>query len=76
MDHLKLAYKYLSLPQSIKNLSDNLKQFKSTLRNCLYAQSYSVDEYLNVNTEYCTSYYNMYVIFSGLVLCAVLIHRI
>jgi len=74
MDHLKFAYKYLSLPQSIKILSDNLKQFKSAQINCLHVQSYSVDEYLNVKTEYCTSNYRMYVIFCGLVLYAVLIH--
>ena len=64
MDHLKLAYIYLSLPQSTKYLSDNPQQFKSGLRNYLYAYSYSAEEYFNINTEYCTSYYCTYLIFS------------
>jgi hypothetical protein len=37
------------LPQSIQNISGNPKQFKSTLKNYLYAHSYSIDEYFNVN---------------------------
>ena len=38
-----------SLPQSIKNLSDNPK---SALKNYLYTQSpYHVEEYFNINTE-------------------------
>jgi hypothetical protein len=41
-----------NLLQSIKNLSKNPKQFKSALKNYLYAPSfYCVEEYLNVNTE-------------------------
>jgi hypothetical protein len=42
-----------SLPQSIKNLSNDIKQFKSALKNCLHAHFfYSVDEYFNVNREW------------------------
>lgn len=33
-----------SLPQSMKNLSDNPKQFQSALKNYLYSHSQSVDE--------------------------------
>jgi hypothetical protein len=41
-----------NLPQSIKNLSNDTKQFKSELKNYLHAHSfYSIDEYLNVNRE-------------------------
>jgi hypothetical protein len=40
------------LPSSIKNLSDNPKQFKLALRKYLYAHSfYSVEEYFGVNRE-------------------------
>jgi hypothetical protein len=46
---IKIVY---HLPSSIKNLSDNYKQFKSALRKYLYAHSfYSVEEYFGVNTE-------------------------
>jgi hypothetical protein len=45
---------YNSLPQSIKNLSNDTKQFKSELKNYLHAHSfYFIDEYLNVNREWC-----------------------
>jgi hypothetical protein len=45
---------YNNLPQSIKNLSNDTKEFKSALKNYLHAHSfYSVDEYLNVNREWC-----------------------
>jgi hypothetical protein len=38
--------------QSIKNLCDNPKQFKSALKNYLYAHSfYCLEEYFNINTE-------------------------
>jgi hypothetical protein len=41
-----------NLPQSIKNLSNDTKQFKSALKNYLHAHSfYSIDEYFNVNRE-------------------------
>jgi len=41
-----------NLLQSIKNLSNNPKQFKSALKNYLYAHSfYCVEEYFNVNKE-------------------------
>jgi hypothetical protein len=41
-----------NLPQSIKNLSNDTKQFKSALENYLHAHSfYSIDEYFNVNRE-------------------------
>jgi hypothetical protein len=41
-----------NLPQSIKNLSNYTKQFKSALNNYLHSNSfYSVDEYFSVNTE-------------------------
>jgi hypothetical protein len=41
---------YNSLPQSIRNLSNDTKQFKSELKNYLHAHSfYFIDEYLNVN---------------------------
>jgi hypothetical protein len=50
MYHKVLNY----LPQSIKNLSNDTKQFKSALKNYLHAHSfYSMDEYFNVNTEWC-----------------------
>jgi hypothetical protein len=39
------------LPSSIKNLSDNLKQFKLALRKYSYAHYYSVEEYFGVNRE-------------------------
>jgi hypothetical protein len=40
--------------QSIKNLSNDTKQFKSELKNYLHAHSFcSIDEYLNVNREWC-----------------------
>jgi hypothetical protein len=43
-----------SLPQSIKNLSNDTKQFKSELKNYLHAHSfYSIDEYFSVNREWC-----------------------
>jgi hypothetical protein len=43
-----------SLPQSIKNLSNDTKQFKSALQNYLHAHSfYCIYEYFNVNTEWC-----------------------
>jgi hypothetical protein len=39
-----------SLTQSIKNLSNDTKQFKSVINNYLLAHSfYSTDEYFNVN---------------------------
>jgi len=42
-----------SLPQSIKNLSDKPKQFKSALQNYWYACSfYSIEEYFNVKREW------------------------
>jgi hypothetical protein len=41
---------FKSLPQCIKNLSDNPQQFKSALKNYLHANSsYSTDEYFTVN---------------------------
>jgi hypothetical protein len=41
-----------NLPQSIKNLSNGTKQFKSALKNYLHAHSfYSIDEYISVNIE-------------------------
>ena len=40
-----------SLPKSIQNVSGNPKQFKSALMNYLYAHSYSINEYFNVNKE-------------------------
>jgi hypothetical protein len=41
-----------NLPQSINNLSNDTKQFKSVLKNYLYAHSfYSIDEYFNVNRD-------------------------
>jgi len=41
-----------SLPQGIKNLSDNSETFKSALKNDLNAHSfYFTDEYFNVNKE-------------------------
>jgi hypothetical protein len=43
-----------NLPQStsIKNLSNNTKQFKSALKNYLQPHSfYSIDEYFSVNIE-------------------------
>jgi uncharacterized membrane protein YhdT len=39
------------LPSSMKNLSDNPKQFKLALKKCLYAHSCSVEEYFSINTE-------------------------
>jgi hypothetical protein len=43
-----------NLPQSIKNLSNDTKQFKPVLKNYLHAHSfYCVDEYFNVNREWC-----------------------
>jgi hypothetical protein len=40
------------LSQSIKNLNNDTKQFKSTLQNYLHAHSfYSIDKYFNVNIE-------------------------
>jgi hypothetical protein len=39
------------LPQGIQNVSGNPKQFKSALKNYLYAHSYSIDEYFTVNKE-------------------------
>jgi hypothetical protein len=43
-----------NLPQSIKNLSNDTKQFKSALKKCLYAYFfYSIDEYFHVNREQC-----------------------
>jgi hypothetical protein len=45
---------YNNLPQSIKNLSNDTKQFKSALKNYLHAHSfYSMDEYFSVNREWC-----------------------
>jgi hypothetical protein len=39
-------------PQSIKNSSNDTKQFKSALKNYLHAHFfYSIDEYFNVNIE-------------------------
>jgi hypothetical protein len=41
-----------NLPQSIKNLGNDFKMFKSELKNYLHAHSfYSLDEYFNVNRE-------------------------
>jgi hypothetical protein len=41
-----------NLPQSIKNLSNDTKQFKSALKPYLHAHFfYSIDEYFNVNRE-------------------------
>ncbi|PNF17558.1 hypothetical protein B7P43_G15556, partial [Cryptotermes secundus] len=41
-----------NLPQSIKNLGNDTKKFKSELKNYLHAHSfYSLDEYFNVNRE-------------------------
>jgi hypothetical protein len=41
-----------NLPQIIKNLSNDTKQFKSTLKNYLHAHSfYSIDEYFSVSRE-------------------------
>jgi hypothetical protein len=47
-------YVFNNLPQSIKNLINDTKQFKSALKNYLHAHSfYSIDEYFNVNREWC-----------------------
>jgi hypothetical protein len=44
--------KVYNLPQSIKNLCNDTKQFKSVLKNYLHAYSfYSIDEYFSVNRE-------------------------
>jgi hypothetical protein len=41
-----------NLPQSMKNLSSDTKQFKLALKNYVHAHSfYSIDEYFNVSTE-------------------------
>jgi hypothetical protein len=41
-----------NLPPSLKSLIDNIKQFKSVLKNYLHAHSfYSVDESSNVSRE-------------------------
>jgi hypothetical protein len=41
-----------NLQQSIKYLSNDTKQFKLALKNCLRTHSfYSIDEYFNVNRE-------------------------
>jgi hypothetical protein len=41
-----------NLPRSIKNLSNDTKQFKSMLKNYLRAHSfYYIDEYFSVNRE-------------------------
>jgi hypothetical protein len=41
-----------NLPQSIKNLGNDAKMFKSELKNYLYAHSFhSLHEYFNVNRE-------------------------
>jgi len=41
-----------TLPQNIKNLIDNPKQFKSTLKNYLHAHSlYFMDKYFNGNRD-------------------------
>jgi len=40
-----------SLPQIIKNLSDNCKQFQSALKKYLYAHSFYSAEYFNINRE-------------------------
>ena len=62
---------FRNLLLSIKNLRDNLRQYKSALKNYLFAPSfYSVEEYFHVNREwytklnklYCTSHNCMYVI--------------
>jgi hypothetical protein len=42
-----------TLPQSIKNLNNNTKQFKLVLKEYLYAHFfYSAEEYFNVNREW------------------------
>jgi hypothetical protein len=42
------------LPQSIKNLSNDTKQFKSVLNNYLHAHSFcSIHEYFSVYRELC-----------------------
>ena len=42
---------FSSLPQSINNLRDNPKEVKSALKKYLYAHSYSVDQYFNVDND-------------------------
>jgi hypothetical protein len=43
-----------NLPQRVQNLSNDTKQFKLALKNYLHVYSlHSVDEYFNVNTDYC-----------------------
>jgi hypothetical protein len=43
-----------SLPQNITNLSNDTKEFKSAQKNYLHAHFfYSIDEYFNVNREWC-----------------------
>jgi hypothetical protein len=43
-----------NLQQSVKNLSNDIKQFKSALKNYLHAHSfYCIDEYFSVNREWC-----------------------
>lgn len=39
-----------NLPEGIKNVSDNLQQFESALKNYLLTL-YSVEQYCNVNIE-------------------------
>jgi hypothetical protein len=51
----QILYLELSIhvPPSIKSLTDNIKQFKSALKNYLHAHSFcSVDEYVNVNRDH------------------------
>jgi hypothetical protein len=41
-----------NLPQIIKNLSNDTKEFILALKNFLHANSfYSIDEYFNINRE-------------------------
>jgi hypothetical protein len=48
-----------NLPQSIKDLSNDTKQFKSALKNYLHAHSFCcIDEYFSVNRELCK--FNLY----------------
>jgi hypothetical protein len=42
------------LPQSIRNLSNDTKQFKSALKNYPHPHPfYSIDEYFNANRDWC-----------------------
>jgi len=42
---------FSSLPELIKNLSRNMKQFKSPLEGFIFPCSFSLDEYFNYNRD-------------------------